>query len=342
MTFIYVILLTLATVAIWWLSGFDPKATGENRRADLIRRIVRCVATLILAGIFFGTNAVALGYTFIPLIFIIPTSLSLLWCGPISELLSQGFHRLIDSDDRREFDPNKSTRDLDMIAILLKNGRKEEALQLCHTLKETGDANILVLETLLALHGIHLESGRKPAPLTEACRLRSEGKFVEAETILNSLLVENPSNADAALMLMRLYAQDLRRSDKAAEVLRTLKTQPHVPSSHIEYARRSIHDWSQKKADPVIAPLPESVDELLANGYLGTAIEVLEGKTKEQPDDFELKLKLAEAHGKYCGNIRGAEKIVRQIESHHSFNSEQIQIAKSKLQEWREAKPQKN
>ena len=116
----------------------------------------------------------------------------------------------------------------------------------------------------------------KTKPLAEAHRLRSEGKFSEAETILQSLLAENPSNVDAALMLMRLYVQDLRRSDKAAEVLRSLEKQPHIPSATIEYARRSIDDWGQRKPEPAAVVLPESVDELLARGHLGTAIEMLE------------------------------------------------------------------
>ena len=37
--------------------------------------------------------------------------------------------------------------------------------------------------------------------------------------ILNSLLAQNPRNLDAAMMLMRLYAQDLHRPEKAEEVL---------------------------------------------------------------------------------------------------------------------------
>ena len=88
--------------------------------------------------------------------------------------------------------------------------------------------------------------------------------------------------------------------------------------------------------------LPESVDELLAGGHLGTAIEILEHKIKEQPGDFDLRLKLAEAHGRHSGNIHRAEKIVLQIESNHGFSAEQIQIAKARLKEWREAKPRQN
>ncbi len=333
MIILNIILLTAAVAIAWWLSGFDSRVTGENKKADLFRRILRCVVSFALVTIFFSEPSI-LG------LLVLPVSIGLLWCGCLSELGARGFHRLIDSDDRREFDANESARHLDMVASLLKSGRHEEAAQLCATLKESGDANILVLETLLARSGIQFENNRKPKPLTEAYDLRSQGKFDEAAEILNSLLAENPSNVDAALMLMRLYVQDLRRSDKAAEILLALEKQPHIPPGHIDYARRSIQDWQRKKSAPKAVALPESVDELLACGYLGTAIEVLERKAKEQPQDFELQLKLAEAHGLHSGNIRRAEKIVEKLEAANNFSAGQIQIAKTKLNEWRDAKPQ--
>ncbi len=342
MILLLVTLLVLAGLMFWWLSGFDSKVTGENKNADLFRRILRCVATAVLLWIFFAPNPIKAGYGFIPLLMIIPVSLGLLWCNPLGDLLSRGLHRMIDSDDRREFDPNQGARDLDMVASLLKSGRHEEAAQLCEALKHSGDANILVLETMLARSGIQFESGRKTRPLTEAHRLHAEGKFDETEMVLKSLLAENPANVDAALMLMRLYVQDFQRSDKAAEVLRALEKQPHIPTGLIEYAQRSIHDWGREERAPEAVVLPESVDELLACGYQGTAIEILERKVREQPHDFDSWLKLAEAHGLYSGNLHRAEKIIDKIEGDRDFSAEQIQVAKMKLNEWREAKPRNN
>jgi tetratricopeptide (TPR) repeat protein len=335
MIILNIILLSVAAAIAWWLSGFDSRVTGENTKADLTLRILRCVVSFVLATIFFSEPSI-LG------LLVLPVSIGLLWCGCLSELLSHGFRRLMDSDGRSVFDANESARNLDMVASLLKSGRHSEAAQLCATLKESGDANILVMETLLARSGVRFENVRKPKPLTEAYRLRSEGKFDEAAAVLNSLLAENPSNVDAALMLMRLYAQDLKRSDKAAEVLRALEQQPHIPPGHIDYAQRSIHDWGRPKRAPEVVALPESVDELLACGYLGTAIEILEQKVKERPNDFDSRLKLAEAHGLHSGNVQRAGKIVEKMESENNFGAEQIQIAKDKLKEWRDAKPQQN
>ncbi len=339
-----IIVLALATMVAWWLSGYDAKLTGDNERRDFVRRAVRCGITLVLVELAFlslwrfwryGDQASGVAYLMIAL------PLALLWVGCLGELCARTFHRLIDPEDHREFDPRKSQRDLDMLARLVRDGRKEEAIQLCHTLKESGDISVLTLDTMLEHLGVKSDSHPKPRPLTEAYQLRSQGKLSEAEARLNSLLTENPANVDAALMLMRLYAQDLHRSDKASKVLRSLEQQPDIAPAHIEFARRSIHEWSHPQPNQVAAERPpESIDELLAGRYFGTAIEILERKIKEQPAYFDSWLKLAETHAQHCGNIHRAEKIIQQIEANPAFSPEQIQLAAARLKEWRETKLQ--
>ena len=340
MAFIFtnIVVLAFAAFISWWLSGYDTKVTGENVTEDRIRRGIRCGITLLLAeAAFWGLwQCYQHGDPVAGFLYVATTvPLALIWAGCISELSARGFNWMIDPEDDREFDPNKSVRDLDAIASLIKNGRKEAAIQLCRTLKESGDANVLAMETMLEHLGVP-KAVQKPRPLNEASRLRRQGKFTEAETILKSLLLENPSNADAALMIIRLYAQEMRQPDKAMEILRALEQQPHVSSSHIEFARRSIHEWRQEKPKPEkVEAQPESIDELLANRYLGTAVEILEQKTSEQPQDFDLWLKFAEAYAVHCGNLDRAEKIVRRIEANPAFTAEQIQFARMKLGEWR-------
>ena len=192
--------------------------------------------------------------------------------------------------------------------------------------------------TLLEPLGVKPDHIPKSTPLTEACQLRSQGKLSEAEARFNLLLAKNPANVDAALMLVRLYAQDLHRGDKASEVLRSLERQPNVARAHIEFSHRSIDEWSRPKAKEVVVEAqPESLEALLAKGYFGTAIEILGQKTREQPSDFELWLKLAETHARHCGNLKRAEKIIQQIETNPAFTPEQIQLAAARLIEWREA-----
>jgi lipopolysaccharide biosynthesis regulator YciM len=327
-----------AGLVFWWLSGFDAKVTDGNKRQDLTRRAARCGVTLFLVGILLGLPG---AITALPILLVIGGMLALIWAGCITELFARWFHHLIDPEDKQEFDPNQTVRDLDKVASLIKNGRREEAVQMCQMLKESGDVSVLALETMLEHLGVKPESVQKPRPLTEAHQLRLQGRFQEAESILRPLLAEDPRNVDAAMMLMRIYAQDLRQPSKAVNILQALEKQRHISSAHVEFARRSISEWSQAKPKPakVDAP-PESIDELLAQGYLGTVIEILEQKIEEQPRDLDLRLRLAEVYSRHCGDVHRAGKIVREIETSPGFTPEQRQNARTKLEAWRKAGPQ--
>jgi hypothetical protein len=76
------------------------------------------------------------------------------------------------------------------------------------------------------------------------------------------------------------------------------------------------------------------VDEFLAQGSFGTAIEMLEEQIGTQPGDFELQLKLAEVYAVHCKNMMRAEKIIGQIERSAKFSPQQIATARVKLKEW--------
>jgi hypothetical protein len=56
-----------------------------------------------------------------------------------------------------------------------------------------------------------------------------------------------------------------------------------------------------------------------------------------QPQDFELRLKLAEVHAVHCKNFQRAEKIIFQLAAGSDFNPQQIESARAKLKEWRAA-----
>ncbi len=347
MFFILADLVVLASAAYvsWWLSGYDPGVTGHNEKLDSLRRSIRCGITLFLVEMAFcclwqfwrSKDPVSgMGY----LVFSLP--LAFLWFGCISELFARVFHRMIDPEDDREFDHKKGLREMDVIGDLIRSGRKDEAIRLCQMLKQTGDVNPSVLEMTLEHLGVPQQSVRRPKPLIEADRLRSQGRFQEAELILNSLLAQNPRNLDAAMMLMRLYAQDLHRPERAGEVLRALEKQPHLPSAHLEFARRSIGEWDQgKPRTENIEVQPESIAELLAQGYFGTAIEILEQKIEKQPQDFDLRLTLAEVYARHCGDDLRAKKIVQQIEASSASSPEQKLSARPKLEEWRKARTQR-
>ena len=118
-----IVVLTLAALASWWLSGYDAKLTGENERRDFIRRAIRVGTTLVLVELAFlslwrfwryGDQASGMAY----LIIALPLALAL---GRLPRrMVLPVFHGLIDPEDRREFDPAKSRRDLDMLASLVQ------------------------------------------------------------------------------------------------------------------------------------------------------------------------------------------------------------------------------
>jgi hypothetical protein len=149
----------------------------------------------------------------------------------------------------------------------------------------------------------------------------------------------------------------MRRRDLAEAELSRIMNQRHIPPAFIEYARRSIAEWSAPRAgtedredtdespllphpagetsSPTAPPAGVSVDELIASGCLGTAIERLEEELKERPNDFDLWLKLAEAQGVHCGNLTRAGKIVERLKANPAFTPEQVQQAQAKLKEWK-------
>ena len=325
----------------WWLTGIDKTAGGESKRDRHLSRALRCVAVWFLAAVFvWFVEQPGMGFAGIPFLLIIPVSIALILRSSLSELFTQGFLRLVDPTlhDDRPLDPGKSRRYLDTIAHLIQNGRRDEAVKLCEELKSSGEVDIVTLETTLEFLGVKQERAQTPKPLVEAAGLRAQGKFAEAEQLLKSQLMKNPSETGAAMMLMRLYAQNLRQPGKAHEILQQLEKQPHVSASHLEFARRSIEEWSRPKSENTEAVMPaktESVDELLAQGFFGTAIEMLEEQSKARPQDFEIFLKLAEVHAVHCKNFQRAGKIIRQMETGANFSPQQVDLAQAKLKEWR-------
>src|ERR1039458_8881348 len=126
MIILHIILLSVSAATAWWLSGFDSRVTGENKKADLIRRGIRCGLTILLLAIL-----VSLPYSIAsaPPMFLIAGLMAVTWAGCLTELGARCFHRLVDPEDKREFDPHQSTRNLDMVASL---DRKSTRLNSSH------------------------------------------------------------------------------------------------------------------------------------------------------------------------------------------------------------------
>lgn len=332
-------ILLIIGAATWWLTGLDNTAGGESKRGRHLTRALRCIAVVFLSLAFISVIESGLSYGDVPLLILIPVCIALVLRSSLSELFTHGLLHLVDPQlyDDREFDPKKTQRYQDTIAHLIHTGQREEAIKLCEQLKQTGELDATTVENTLEFLGVKQERAQPVRPLVDAGRLRAQGKFGEAEQLLQSLLAKNPADDGAAIMLMRLYAQDLRQPDRAYEVLRALEKQPHVPAAHLEFARRSIDEWRQPQAAQPDRAQPrkaKSVDELLAQGSYGVAVEMLEEQIKTQPENFELQLKLAEVYAVHCKILPRAERIVGHMERTPSFSPRQIAAARAKLAEW--------
>ncbi|MDR3460365.1 MAG: hypothetical protein P4N60_23295 [Verrucomicrobiae bacterium] len=327
---------------VWWLTGKDKNVSGESKRDRHLTRALRCVIVLFLAALLLGVAEQPASLASFVLLIIAPVGIALVLRSSVSELFTHGFIGFLDPalHDSEELDLKKAQRYQDTIAHMIQHGHRDAAIQLCEDLKKSGEVNHATLEAALEFLGVKQDNGRVIKPLNEAARLRAAGQFAEAEKRLKALLVINPADADAAMLLMRLYAQDFRDPGKASDVLRALEKQPHVAAAHLDYARRSICEWSRPAplpsapAEPVP---PQSLDELLAHGFFGSAIELLEEKIREQPRDFDLRLRLAAVQAVNCANLPRAEKLVRQIETDKNFTPAQAAAARAKLKEWHEA-----
>jgi hypothetical protein len=335
-----IVVLVVAAGGTWCLTGLDKTAGGESKRNHHLTRALRCVAVVFLVALFLSTlGAGGLSVNSIPVLLISPVGIALVLRSSLSELFTHGFIGLLDPAlyDHRQLDPKQARRHLDAIAHFIHHGRRDEAIKLCEELKQSGEVDLGTLESTLEFLGVKQE--RAPArPLAEAARLRTQGDFAGAEQRLKSLLLNHPADVGAAILLMRLYAQDLREPSRAHEVLRALEKQPQVPASYLEFARRSIDEWSQPQPaapESAVPPEPVSVDDLLARGSFGMAVETLEEQLQAQPDNVELQLKLAEVHAVHCKNMPRAEKIIGRLERAPNCSPEQSALARSKLAAWR-------
>lgn len=339
-----VILATL--LAAWWLSSFDARIIGDARGWDLLRRILRCLLTAAMAELvlwcfwrYSRYGDAASGLIPIPIFLL----LAYFWAGAVGEIASRGFGKLFDSDGRRAYDPRKGEEGLRQLSKLAEEGRQEEALRLSEKLKKSGDTNIIVLETMMQRLGVDEKHVSKQKSLALARRLEGEGRFAEAERVLAGLLKQHPDYTEAAVFLIKIYAQDMGNGAKAAAAFGMLKQQSGTSLGMVEFARSMLAEVPPIAVEPLPVVEPErtgetaseSVDELIAQRRFATAITALKNRLREEPDDFETWMKLAEVNGRYCGSFQQVENIIRLLAAEPQIQPEQVELLRTRLQEWR-------
>jgi tetratricopeptide (TPR) repeat protein len=331
---LHIIGLLLLIAVCTWLSGYDSGLQAGETRWNFWRRFIRVAFTV-------GWVEILIRMPPFMRVFML-TIIGVVWASCGAELVSCLFRHFLDPalHDHRPLDLNAHERHADEIARLIHSGQREEAFELCEQLKVSGEVPYQHLVDIQACLGM---APRVAGSLAEAARLRAAGRPTEAAAWLNRLLRRQPHHAQAVILLMRIYAEDLRQPARAAEILRQWETQPGLDPAQVESARRQLAKWipatgqpsAVESAPPVPPPIPvPTVEELVAQGHYGTAIEHLERELAKTPEDFSGWLKLAEIYACHCGNLVAAEKIIRRLNRMTAFGQEQQQLAAQRLKEW--------
>jgi len=85
---------------------------------------------------------------------------------------------------------------------------------------------------------------------------------------------------------------------------------------------------------PDTSGVMDRAEKLLLERRLGTAVELMKQQAEAAPDDFDLWLRYAEAHGHHCSDPAAADKIVRQMERSGHFKKAQMKKAHTRLKKW--------
>jgi hypothetical protein len=220
-----------------------------------------------------------------------------------------------------------------------------------------------------------------------------EGRFGQAEALLQSVLADDSLNELAFTQLVRLYCQDMKKR-RAAENLIAEARDTFSPKV-LDYLSASLDEWMRlpmrstvkrktflgwlfrrnqtepncrkfivqnnhlapppKSTDPLeiylnkvkqnqpaqpdTSGVQDKVEKLLIERRLGSAIELLKEQAEAEPENFDLWLRYAEAHGNHCGNPLSAEKIIKRMDRSGHFKKAQMRKANNHLKKWRKKHP---
>jgi hypothetical protein len=203
---------------------------------------------------------------------------------------------------------------------------------------------------------------RSSTHLTEAHDLRIAGKPKAAAACLRSALWKKPDDLTAVFQLVLLLARDMRDFEGAEGVVNAVAKRPFTPPAFVDYARATIQE-QRKLPTPVLMEPEEApdlegeaapdaasepsdpaskdqlVDELLAEGKLGSAVERLQLCLEKYPTDLDGWMKLAHVYFNVCDQRKTAEKLIAGLHTKPYFTPEQKADAEALLRQWRAARP---
>ena len=335
---IEILVLAGVAVGIWFLTGYDKTWSGESLRDRHFLRLIRtgAVVFLLAIGLPIAQSGSEVGALYL---MAVPFGIAILLRSAISEIFTHGFIRMADPffGDQGTHDPKKGERYLATVMHLVRTGQHDQAIKLCEEFKRTGEVDHATLQNLLDYLGVKQERPRLVEPAMEARQLRAAGRFTEAEKFLCATLEKKPGDFESALLLIRIYLEDLHKPVKAQAVLVLLESQPHLAPALLDIARQTVQAGKPSTAAQVeeTTQKPRTVEEALAEGALGTAVALLEEQIKQNPQDFATRLQLMELQAKRCSNFPRAEKILKELENSGLFSDQQTSEARSQLRQWR-------
>jgi len=117
-------------------------------------------------------------------------------------------------------------------------------------------------------------------------------------------------------------------------------TQPPAPPKVEDHMTTYLERVKAAQGQPPDTSLvQDQVEKLLLERRLGTAVELIKQQAEAQPDNFDLWLRYAEAHGHHCGDLNTAEKIIRQMDRSGHFKKAQMKKVHARLKKWHKKHP---
>lgn len=112
-------------------------------------------------------------------------------------------------------------------------------------------------------------------------------------------------------------------------------TQPPAPPKADDHLTTYLARVKAAQGQPPDTSLVhDQVEKLLLERRLGTAVELIKQQAEAQPENFDLWLRYAEAHGHHCGDLNTAEKIIRRMDRSGHFKKAQMKKVHARLKKW--------
>lgn len=254
--------------------------------------------------------------------------------------------------------PNNAKYLYNLGLVLFKKKNNEEAIALFQKALESGTNDPKVYRFIaesfedlkmpaIAVNALQKGLRMKPDDIDTMQQLAdlhySQGNLSEAEEMFRKVVRSTPGdlNTENALVNLGIILDDQERYNEAIEVFeKAISLNPKNVNAYynlgIAYKNsgqptKAIENWRKANvSDPSNTKSLEAIgDYYYENGFVLESVKEYESISKYKPEDYKLKLKLADAHFKLKG-FDSSEKFLLDV-LNNSKNGEEIKLAHRKL-----------